>query len=50
MKRIVIQTRPFSRILDGLIKENKLTTKMFEDFEKSLVDHPKLGDVIAGSG
>lgn len=50
MKRTVIQMRSFSRILDYLIKKNKISKLKFEEFEKGIVEDPSLGDLIRGSG
>lgn len=48
MQRLVIQTKIFSEILDGLIRKKQLLLKDYEELEKSLVEHPKQGDVIPG--
>jgi mRNA-degrading endonuclease RelE of RelBE toxin-antitoxin system len=48
MKRLVIQTKIFSEILDGLIRKKQLLLKDYEELEKSLAEHPKQGDVIPG--
>ena len=48
MQRLVIQTKIFSEILDGLIKKKQLLLKDYEELEKSLVEQPKQGDVIPG--
>ena len=48
MERTVIQLPPFSRYLDELIAEGKLSKKDFEDFENFLIKNPQTGDVIPG--
>jgi hypothetical protein len=48
MERVIIQLPPFSRALDALIAQNKLSKFDFEDFEWQLVKNPLVGDVIPG--
>lgn len=48
MKRTVVQTKVFSRILDELIARRKLLQKDFEELERALVENPRLGLVIPG--
>ncbi len=50
MKRTLVQTQKFSRVLDALINEKKLLEKDFEAFEKRLVENPEEGDPIQGTG
>ncbi len=50
MKRLVVQTRKFSSVVDGLIAQNKVRQEDFTDFEKHLIEHPDDGDVIQGTG
>ena len=50
MKRTLVQTQKFSKMLDELIKENKILLKDYEAFERRLVEHPEEGDVIQGTG
>ena len=50
MKRVVIQTRKFSQVLDSLIDQKKLLKEDFEAFERRLVANPDEGDVIQGTG
>lgn len=50
MKRLVIQIRKFSDILDNLIADNKLSSEDFRKFEDQLVNYPDTGDVIQGTG
>lgn len=50
MKRLVIQTRKFSEILDRLITQNKVTKEDYEDLEKRLVENPDEGEVMQGTG
>jgi len=46
MKRTVVQTEIFTRILDNLIAKRKLLQKDFEDLERLLVENPQSGEVI----
>jgi hypothetical protein len=48
MERIIIQLPPFSRYLDVLISQGKLSRLDFEEFEMSLIKNPQYGDVIPG--
>lgn len=50
MRRVVIQMKPFSLLLDDLIKKHKLTNEIFNEFEKQLVENPEIGDPITGTG
>ena len=50
MKRLIIQLRKFSEILDLLIKQHKVTKADFEEFEKVLIGDPEVGAFIQGSG
>lgn len=50
MKRMFVQARKFSIILDDLIAKNKVLAEDFEEFEKRLLEHPDDGDVIQGAG
>jgi len=50
MKRLVIQTHKFSSVLDKLIASNKLRQEDYDDFEKQIIVHPELGDVVPGTG
>lgn len=48
MKRTIIQSSIFSKVLDKLIAERKLSETDYEEFEQSLINNPKQGDVIPG--
>lgn len=48
MERTIVQLPPFSRYLDTLIAEGKLSQEDFEDFEVFLIKNPQAGDVIPG--
>ncbi|CAF24166.1 hypothetical protein [Candidatus Protochlamydia amoebophila] len=48
MERTIIQLSPFSRYLDELIKQGKLSISDFDDFEWKLIKNPQEGDVIPG--
>lgn len=47
-ERTIIELPPFSRYLDELIAEGKLSKEDFEDFENFLIKNPQAGDVIPG--
>jgi hypothetical protein len=49
MKRLVIQIRKFSEILDTLIEQNKVAKTDYEELENRLVDNPEEGDVMQGT-
>lgn len=48
MERTIIQLLPFSRYLDELIVQGKLSKSDFETFEWKLIKNPQEGDVIPG--
>jgi hypothetical protein len=48
MKRLFVNSDPFTRIFDKLIAERKLSQEDFEEFEKSIMDNPSLGVPIPG--
>jgi hypothetical protein len=48
MERTIIQLPPFSRYLDELIAQGKLSELDFEKFESWLIKNPQSGDVIPG--
>lgn len=48
MERTVIQMPPFSRYLDELIAQQKISQRDFETFEWNLIKNPQSGDVIPG--
>lgn len=50
MKREILQTKIFEKEIANLIAKNKLSKDDFEDFKKKLVENPKQGDVIPGTG
>lgn len=50
MKRLVIQIRKFSEILDKLIAQNKATKEDYEDLEKRLIENSSEGEVMQGTG
>lgn len=48
MERTFIHLLPFSKYLDSLIEQGKVSKKDFEDFEQELLKKPQAGDVIPG--
>jgi hypothetical protein len=48
MERTFIQLPPFSKYLDVLINQEKISKTDFEDFEQELLKNPQTGDVIPG--
>lgn len=50
MKRIVIETRNFSKEVESLISKRRLLAEDYEELKKSLVENPLVGDLIPGTG
>lgn len=50
MKRKIIQSKQFKKIIDGLLKKRHLLLEDFDDFQKKLVEFPEMGDLIIGTG
>lgn len=50
MKRYIVQTESFQEDVASLIEKRKLKEEDFDSFKKSLVQNPKQGDVITGTG
>lgn len=50
MKRNIIPVRAFTKIIDSLIRKNKLLAKDLEAFKKALTINPKMGDLIKWAG
>ncbi len=50
MKLKIVQTRSFSKIVDGFMKKRLLLQDDFENFKISLAENPYLGVLIAGAG
>lgn len=50
MKREVVQTKNFDEKIQKLLAKNKLLSNDFEEFKKKLIENPKQGDVISGTG
>jgi hypothetical protein len=50
MKRELVQTKIFEKEISNLIAKNKLSRDDFDNFKKKLVENPKQGDVIPGTG
>ena len=50
MKRLIIQSKPFSEELDRLISTNKLLSGDYEELEKRLTKNPDDGDIVQGTG
>lgn len=50
MKKKIIQTRQFSKTIDSLIKKRQLLRCDFDDFQRELVENPKMGDIMTSMG
>jgi len=50
MKRDIFSLSSFTKEIKSLVKKKKLLQEDFESFKKSLVENPKLGDLIPGLG
>lgn len=50
MKRLIIQTRAFTKSINKLIDSKKLLHEDFEAFKKKLMENPEEGDLIIGTG
>ena len=50
MKRKIIQTRQFSKTVDNLLKRRQLLQADFDDFKRTLAEHPEIGDLVSGTG
>lgn len=50
MKRKIIETENFSKVIDGLIRKHKLLPVDFAEFKKNLAKNPEEGDIIPGAG
>jgi hypothetical protein len=50
MKRCIVQTRAFAKIIDELIRKRKLLYEDFEAFKKQLIENPEEGNLMPGTG
>jgi mRNA-degrading endonuclease RelE of RelBE toxin-antitoxin system len=50
MKTKIIQSKQFSKTIDGLLKKRQLLLEDFNDFQRKLVEFPEVGDIITGTG
>ena len=50
MKQRIIQTRQFSKTVDGLLRKRQLLKKDLEEFQRQLAEDPEIGDRIVGAG
>jgi hypothetical protein len=50
MDRKIIQAKEFSKEVDALIKKRSLLVEDFNSFKKQIVEDPKTGDLIMGTG
>jgi hypothetical protein len=50
MKRKIIQTRYFSKVVDNLLQKRQLLEEDFNSFKKELIEKPDSGDLITGTG
>lgn len=49
MKRLIIETRPFSKSLDGFLKKRQLLHGDYAEFKKELSLNPEMGDLVIGT-
>jgi len=49
MKRKIIQTKYFIKLINDLIKKRQILQEDFDDFKKELAEHPEMGDMIPGT-
>jgi len=50
MKRVIIETRKFSKSVDGFLKKRQLLYNDYTDFRKELSLNPEIGELIVGTG
>ena len=50
MKRKIVQTRNFTKVVEALLTRNKLLEDDYESLIKKLATNPNLGDLIPGTG
>ncbi len=50
MKLKIIQTRSFSKVIDGLMRKRLLLKDNFDEFQRTLAENPDLGVRISGAG
>src|SRR5690349_17518959 len=49
MKRNIIQTNYFIKLISNLIKKRQILQEDFDDFKRELAEHPEMGDIIPGT-
>src|ERR1700730_16000871 len=49
-ERTIVQLNAFTNAINNLMAKKKISTKDFDDFKKVLVENPKMGTVITGTG
>ncbi len=50
IKKQIVETRGFSRQIDGLMRARNLLRSDYEAFKKELVENPEKGAVLSGTG
>ena len=50
MGKKIIETRPFFKDIQGLLRKRSLLNNDYEDFKKELGENPEMGDLIKGAG
>jgi hypothetical protein len=50
MKREIVQTSPFTKRINELIKTHRLKGEDFETFKRVIAENPDMGDIIQGTG
>ena len=49
MKRKIIQTKYFIKLINNLIKKRQILQEDFDSFKKELAEYPEMGDMIPGT-
>jgi len=49
MKRKIIQTKYFNKLINNLINKRQILQEDFDNFKKELAEHPEMGDIISGT-
>ena len=50
MKRVIIETKNFSKSVEGFLKKRQLLHSDYTDFRKELSLNPEIGELIVGTG
>jgi hypothetical protein len=50
MKRQIVETKKFNKLVNGLLIKRRLLQADLDSFKKKLVEKPELGDIVVGAG